>query len=148
MKALVVNGIGVAHALTAVVIGLLSGDEVPADPTAGPSLVGPVWSWEGTIGSEGSTVAPADPTAYTISFADDGSVAVRADCNRGFGTYTSDDASVQIDVAGVTRAFCGEDSLGERYLEQLGFVRTYLIVDGTLLLELMADGGSMRHRTG
>ena len=51
-------------------------------------------------------------------------------------------------MAGVTRAQCEEGSLGDRYLRDLGFVRTYVIEGGLLYLALMADAGTLRHAAG
>jgi heat shock protein HslJ len=148
-RALFAIGIGVAAALVAVGIGVIvSNADDAADQEPLPTLVGPVWQWEALLSGDGTTIAPADPSDYTIEFASDGSIAVQADCNRGFGTYTEDGGSVEITVSGVTRAFCGDDSLSDRYLRDLGFVRTYVFDAGKLYLDLMADGGGLRHRQG
>lgn len=113
-----------------------------------PALVGPVWQWEEYLGGDDSTVAPDDPSKYTIEFRDDGSVSVRADCNRGFGSYAEQGGSLTIDVSGVTQALCEQDSLSDRYLRDLAQVRTYAIEDGKLFLNLMADAGDLRHARG
>ncbi len=148
-KALFVIGIGVAAAFVAIAVGVIVGnDGSSSDPSASPMLVGPVWQWEALLSGDGSTVAPDDPSQFTIEFQSDGSVAVQADCNRGFGTYTESGGSLEIAVSGVTRAYCGDDSLSDRYLRDLGFVRTYVFDEGKLYLDLMADGGGLRHRQG
>jgi len=38
--------------------------------------------------------------------------------------------------------------LSERYLRDLGYVRTYVFSEGKLYLDLMADAGGLRHRQG
>jgi para-nitrobenzyl esterase len=114
--------------------------------TTGSPLVGVVWEWEELLSSDDSTITPDDPSSYTIEFEDDGSVSVRADCNSGFGTYEAEGESLVIDVRGPTRAQCQPGSLSDRFLTDLGFVRAYVIEDGTLFLDLMADAGTMRFR--
>jgi heat shock protein HslJ len=93
-------------------------------------------------------VVPDDPSRYTIEFAADGSVAVRADCNRGFGTYAEAAGALTIEVSGLTRAQCEEGSLSDEYLRDLVDVRTYVIEGGALYLDLMADAGTLRHGQG
>jgi para-nitrobenzyl esterase len=114
-----------------------------ADDSNDTTLVGVVWEWEELLGNDDSTITPDDPSEYTIEFEDDGSVSVEADCNSGFGTYEASGESLTIDVRGTT-AQCEPGSLSDRYLADLGFVRAYLIEDGSLFLDLMADAGTMR----
>jgi hypothetical protein len=40
-------------------------------------------------------------------------------------------------------AYCGDESLDQRYLERLGNTATYVMVDDTLYLNLTLDSGNM-----
>jgi heat shock protein HslJ len=142
-RAVLVVGLGIALAIGVIVIAVVSAGGDGA--RTGTSLVGTEWQWQALVGGDGSAIAPGDPSSYTIEFADDGSVAIRADCNRGTGSYSATAGSLTIEVGGVTRALCSEGSLSDRYLRDLGFVRTYVIEDGTLHLNLLADAGNLVH---
>jgi para-nitrobenzyl esterase len=120
-----------------------SGSSSSSTSSESTGLVGPVWEWEEFLGSDDSTIAPDDPSQYTIQFSEDGSVSVEADCNAGFGTYEEAGGSLTIELGGVTLAQCEPGSLSDRFLRDLGYVRTYVIDDGELFLNLMADGGDM-----
>jgi para-nitrobenzyl esterase len=149
VRALVLVGVGAALAAFAIAVGVI-GSATTSDggSSSNDTLVGPDWQWEELVENDGTTVAPGDPSKYTVQFAADGSVTVQADCNRGLGTYTVGPETLTIEVTGVTRAACPEGSLGDRYLRELGFVRTYLIENGKLYLGLIADAGTLRHEAG
>jgi heat shock protein HslJ len=148
-KAFFALGVGLLLAAFVVVVGVVgSDDDGPEASDSEVALVGPVWQWEEFLGNDDSSVVPDDPSRYTIEFATDGSVAVRADCNRGFGTYTEASGALAIEVSGLTRAQCEEGSLSDEYLRDLADVRTYVIEEGRLYLDVMADVGTLRHAQG
>jgi para-nitrobenzyl esterase len=126
------------------VAGIIAWADDSGSLPASSSLVGPAWEWEEFLGGDDSIVTPDDPSQYTIEFAEDGSVAIQADCNRAFGTYEADGESLVIEVGGVTQAACPPESLSDRFLQDLGFVRTHVLEGGELFLNLMADAGDMR----
>src|SRR3712207_3853085 len=73
-------------ALVAVALALFvqtSHAQIPAE------IVGVEWQWRGTLLVDGTIVRPADPSLYTLEFRADETAAVRADCNRGSGSYTT-----------------------------------------------------------
>ncbi len=121
--------------------------EVPAGASvapAAPEFVGATWNWEEFIDNAGGqTVKVADPASYTVTFAEDGTVAMKADCNQAAGTFTLDGSNLTVTVGPVTLAMCSAESLGEQFLVNLTSVATAAVQDGKLLLELMADGGTM-----
>jgi heat shock protein HslJ len=148
-KAFFALGVGLLVAAFVVVVGVVGSDGDGAEASDSEvALVGPVWQWEEFLGNDDSSVVPDDPSRYTIEFATDGSVAVRADCNRGFGTYAEAAGALTIEVSGLTRAQCEEGSLSDEYLRDLVDVRTYVIEGGALYLDLMADAGTLRHGQG
>lgn len=103
-----------------------------------PVLPGVVWQWVSLEVDGEETERAKDPSAYTLTFNEDGSVAVRADCNRGNGTAKVDGDKVRI-TAAITRMFCGEDSQDAIFLDAVDQARTFAIHDGTLRLT-QADG--------
>ena len=85
--------------------------------------------------------APESGTRYRLHFGVDGSVAVEADCNRASGSISVfDPPRLQFSDLGTTLAFCGPASISERFLSELGWVRSYVYRDGHLYLATMADG--------
>ncbi|WP_312914022.1 META domain-containing protein [Candidatus Competibacter phosphatis] len=72
----------------------------------------------------------------------DGRVELRADCNRGQGSW-SEPAPGQLRFGRLvtTRVMCPSKSLSDRFIRGLGDVRSYLFRGGRLYLSLMADGG-------
>jgi heat shock protein HslJ len=107
------------------------------------SLVGTVWQWTVFQSSDESEIVPEDPTRFTIEFIDDHTVAVGVDCNRGRGVYTRNGSEIDIDIQMLTRAYCGEDSLHDQYLEFLDQAVSVVFVDGGLHLSFPMDAGIM-----
>ncbi|MGH2560003.1 MAG: META domain-containing protein [Thermomicrobiales bacterium] len=105
------------------------------------ALTGVVWAWQGFQGGDDSEIVPDDPANYTIQFMPDGSVAVLADCNRGRGTYTADDAQIDISAIALTRMGCPPGSLGIDFATDLEAVNTFVFRDGNLYLALPVDSG-------
>ena len=111
--------------------------------TVRPALTAVVWEWREFRGGDDSVVAPDHPEHYTLTFLDDGKLAVRADCNRASGDFTVDGSSLELNAAAMTRAMCSPKSLSERFVRDLGDVRSHVFRDGNLYLALMADAGIM-----
>jgi len=66
---------------------------------------------------------------------------VRADCNLGTGSWTSESAGqLQFGEIAATQALCPPGSLHDRYMAQFPWVRSYVTKDGGLFLATMADG--------
>jgi para-nitrobenzyl esterase len=107
------------------------------DPLAGTS-----WQLVRFQSGDDSVLTPDDRTKYTIALDADGSVAVRVDCNRGRGTWTSSGPNqLQFGPLALTRALCPPGSLHDQIVRQWGNVRSYVLKGGRLFLSLMADGG-------
>jgi heat shock protein HslJ len=84
-----------------------------------------------------------DAENYTITFMDDENVSIKADCNMVLGTYTVSGSSMTIQTGPSTLAFCGEESQDVFYLGLIAQVGSYEIEDGSLLLGLADDAGTM-----
>lgn len=113
-------------------------DEAAAT-TAADALAGTTWQLA-RIRAADDAVEPRNPAEYTLRFDSDGRVAVRADCNRGGGGWTTDGASLTFGPLAMTRAMCPPGSLHDRFVAQLAQVRSYRLEDGRLHLATAADG--------
>lgn len=108
--------------------------------TFSPSLTGVVWQWHETQMMNGDIITPANPENYYLSFSDDGSVVGQIDCNRAFGSYTTDGTGITLMLA-TTRMFCGDDSQDATYAAHLAEVSSFVIRDGKLALAMPMDSG-------
>lgn len=122
---------------------------VAAAQADGNPLVGTAWQLNAiqSMDDAQGTTRVAEPDRFTLEFGRDGRAVLRLDCNRGTArwqaTPAADGNSGRIEfgpIAG-TRALCPPPHLDERIVRDLGYVRGYLLRDGTLHLSLMADGG-------
>jgi heat shock protein HslJ len=118
--------------------------EPAAETAADPRLLGVQWHWEEFQDTAGiNSFNVPDPNDYKIFFNADGTANIKADCNTVQATYETDGSSLSISMGPSTMAFCGEESLDQIYLAQLDQVVSYVIQDGILHLNLMADAGNM-----
>lgn len=121
-----------------------------AAPAAGawsdevPRIAGVLWTWQQTQMSDGTSLAPDDPTRYTLELLPDGRAAVRADCNRGAGPYTLEGQRITIGSLALTRAACLPGSLERTLVAQLGQAAIAFSRGPDLYLDLAADSGTMR----
>ena len=117
-------------------------------PAGGPPLLGTEWrlvAFESSKDAIG-TIRPGEDEVYTLQLTPDGSAAMQLSCNRGFGSWTSPDAkaergSLQIKAAGVTMAACPPGAI-TRLPADFEHIRSFVIADGRLHLNLMLDGGN------
>ncbi|MFN8377536.1 MAG: META domain-containing protein [Anaerolineae bacterium] len=113
---------------------------------AAPTLTGTVWEWTGTT-TPVETITVSDPTRYQVEFLEDGSVALQADCNRAFGSYTTtEDGGLTIQVIGSTMAMCPPDSQADQFIQQLSNSAIYFFQDGNLFIDQAMDSGTMQFR--
>lgn len=95
---------------------------------------------------EVGTLRPDDASLYTMQLIEDGTVAMRLDCNRAYGTWMAnpgpgDSGAFEFGPLVVTRALCAPPSMDERIARDAEYVRSFVLQDGRLYLSLMADGG-------
>lgn len=134
--------------LTSMALGPAHGDGKTVDAALAlpAEILGVTWEWLG-LQTPKDQIEVADPASYSVSFAEDGSMALQVDCNRGFGSYTlSADGGISIKPIGVTRMMCPEGSLEQQFSTQLERVTSFFILDGELLLEQPFDSGTLRFR--
>lgn len=109
-------------------------------PSAGALTANP-WQWTSFRDMKQDEVITGD---YTITFYDDGTAAVVADCNTASGTYAlSGDAGISISVRVASPTTCPPGSWSNSFVEYLNFAGLYFVENGRLTIELMADGGTM-----
>jgi heat shock protein HslJ len=117
----------------------------PVITAASDAIVGPVWQWQRTyLGSAPAVVASA-PERYSLSFDGGGRVNVRADCNRGSGSYEVDDTRIKFGAIALTRMACLPASQDAEFLRSLVQATAYTLDRGELVLTL-ADGAAMRFK--
>lgn len=122
-------------------------DQPPATATPTPPdydarLVNITWQWTEFTDPNSQTAIP-DPDNYALVFLADGSFNIIADCNSGSGTYTADGSSMTITIGTMTQVACGEESLSDKFIRNLGDVATYVFDSGRLVLNMKADAGNL-----
>jgi uncharacterized lipoprotein YbaY len=118
-------------AVVLTVTGLSTPSAFSAQPTDGSSLTGVVWQWQHTVTSTNS-MTPDDPSRYTIEFGSDGRGSIRADCNRGSGSYEVTGNQITFGPIATTLAACPPGSLDSDFLRQLDDAGVYT-TDGSRL---------------
>src|SRR3954469_6290673 len=98
-----------------------AGTPAAARPGGGPGAGPPAPAWRG--------VAPAaESLRYTITFANDGTAAIKADCNQVTASYTTTPGgSITITPGPATLAMCPPDSMGQRFVQALSAVNSYSV---------------------
>jgi len=103
-------------------------------------LTGTSWQWVQSVYEGDMVVLANDPTRYTITFNDDGSVQAQIDCNQGRGTYTVDGSNLTFGAITSTRMACPGDSQDGVFAADLAAVTSYMFADGNLHLTTSTDG--------
>jgi len=107
-------------------------------------LVDTTWEWQASTYNDGSRVAAGMPSNYTVRFVDGGTLEIRADCNGVGGSYALSGSMLELTLGSSTEVACPSGSQADVFLRDLAAVVSYTIEDGTLILALDADAGSMR----
>jgi heat shock protein HslJ len=115
-----------------------------SDSTTAPDSTSIEGSWDlqgfQFAGGPVSTV-PASGL-YTADFTAEGQVSARADCNRCSASYSAAGTNLQIGALACTRAYCGELSLFDDYVEALDGATSFDRSSVTLVIRF--PGGSLR----
>ena len=109
------------------------------------ALIGEVWRWEGQSGpTRGEWLEIPHPGRYTLSFVEDGSYMIRADCNTGNGGYTVNGDEIEFGLGALTEMACDSNSLERRFLRSLKEVRDFSRDGESLVFHFGGDKGEMR----
>ncbi len=110
------------------------------------TLVGPNWGWVGTLYRDLPKVEVPDPARFTLAFQPGGRANVRADCNRGGGSYTADAHRLEFGPMALTKMRCEYASADREFLRGLEAASEWSIRDGELVVILKLETGTMRFR--
>ena len=137
-------------AATAVAAVMSAGaSAVAGEPAADNPLAGTSWrllEFQSMDDAQGTT-RPDDPSLYTMTLNEDGTVNMRLNCNRANGVWKIDPSADPLNGSFVfgplamTKALCPPPSMDELVGRQVQHIRGYLLKDGNLYLSLMADSG-------
>lgn len=125
-------------------VPMRDGGQIPEAASTEPGPLGQ-WEWVSFQGMDDSLLAVDDPVRYRLEIREDG-MTLLADCNRGTAGVQLDGSSLAFTQLAITRMACPPESLDQRYLGYLEYVRGWVIENGDLYLSLMADGGIMGFR--
>ncbi|MBO9519614.1 MAG: META domain-containing protein [Porphyrobacter sp.] len=116
--------------------------------SAGPKLVGTEWHLDHFQSSDDSigTIRPKQDEVYTLTLNPDGNITMQLACNRGGGQWTSTDyrkssGSLELKMGFSSMAACPPGNF-DNIAMRLPNVRTFVIQDGLLHLNLMMDAGN------
>lgn len=112
-------------------------------PQPEPELVGTTWQWLGTV-TPVEEFVPTDSSRYLVTFNEDGTATVVADCNNVIMGYTVDGNSLTMLPGPSTLVACPEDSLGTQFVQQLSNAAIYFFQDGELYIDQAMDSGTLR----
>lgn len=108
-------------------------------------LTGSRWQLIEIQSMNDTTEAPNTPSNYMIEFLPQGTVAIKADCNRGTGSWESEaEGMIRFGPIAATRALCSPTSISEAFLGQFEWVRSFTFDEGNLFLATMADGAVLK----
>jgi heat shock protein HslJ len=106
------------------------------------------WQWFAVTSPE-AMAEVTDPTRYTLTFMEDNSLSIQADCNVVLGTYVAgEDGSLSIMLGASTLAACPPDSQDVEFLGYLANARFYFIEEGNLSIEVAEDETTLQFRAG
>jgi heat shock protein HslJ len=110
----------------------------------GNGLTGKTWQLSAvteTVPSFQGVVAEEDRSRYTITFADDCTAAIKADCNNVMATYTTTSGSaIHIVLGPSTLVACPEDSIADEFLAGLSGATASNVHGSGLDLFILDDG--------
>lgn len=110
---------------------------------AAEALKNTAWRWESSDSATGKMTVDK-PENYRIEFKPDGKIFLKADCNGGGGSYTTEENNISFARIFTTKIFCGEKSLDNRFLRGLEAARSFRVEGDTLLIGSEGENATMR----
>ena len=127
---------------TAAVPGMLAAPETPT--TEAPVLAWTAWHLAMIQTGPNAAATPDDPAAFSLVFGEDERVTVITECATASGTLALREAHEVVPNLTISGT-CERRSLPERFLNDLNMASSWVFDDdGTLVLNLAADGGFIR----
>ncbi len=109
-----------------------------------PEITGSLWQLVEVRPMNDIVLAMTEPASYTIAFSADGTVAVRADCNRGTGRFILAGKSLSFERMALTRAACSPQSFSDQFVRALDEVRAVLVTEASLYLFIPRSGSTLK----
>lgn len=134
------RSIGALVIITAIALPLTAANRHHTTTT----LSGTAWQLVSIDARHRGVTSPDDGTKYTLSFGADKRTRIRADCNRGVASWHSTgESDLTFGASRMTKLKCAEESMDERFLNDLAYVRGYSYEDGHLFLTLDDEAGTL-----
>ncbi len=107
-------------------------------------LLGETWQWISLVETmpAAQSVVP-DPENYTLTFNDDSTVSIKADCNVAMGSYEISGDQLNISLGPTTLAECGPESSYNQFLSLLEQAAGVGMGYGNLVITLADEAGQM-----
>jgi len=101
------------------------------------------WKLQSITRPDSTVVSISDPDRFTVQFTDNNRLSLRADCNRGFGGFSSNGNSINVGPVGITKAYCVETApLDDEYVSLLNGDNTVTLTATSL--QLSSARGTLR----
>lgn len=111
-------------------------------------LSGVVWQLVEIQSMDDSTTKPNEGGIYSLEFNADGSVRIQVDCNHGKAMwYSEQSGKLEFSKIATTKMMCTKQSIDQKFLSELSWVRSYVIKEDHLFLATMADGSILEFET-
>jgi heat shock protein HslJ len=93
------------------------------------------WQAVSLIETGGHVVTIDEPTRFTADFTSDGRVALRADCNRCVGGYSTAGTGITVGPMACTKAYCSSAPLDTTFAMLVSDATAWTAAKDTLLLQ-------------
>jgi heat shock protein HslJ len=88
--------------------------------TSAAALTG-AWRLQSLTRPDSTVVPVSEPDRFTVEFVENNRLALRADCNRGFGGFSTNGNTISLGPVAITKAYCGETApFDDEYVRLLG----------------------------
>ena len=115
-------------------------DQTAADDAG---LTSNAYQWVSFTNADGTEGEVPNPEDYVVVMNSDGTFNFTADCNVGSGAYEyNEDGSIVFIPGPMTLAFCGDDSLDQRFLDNLRGTTSFTVDDDGNVTAELNDGGT------
>ena len=116
---------------------------VAACSSSAEKLTGPTWQLSSVtekVPAFQGVVPPEEQSRYNTTFNEDGTAAIKADCNNVVATYTTEETNISIVPGPSTLAACPDDSLADKFVAGLSSATTYNVRPSGLTLYILNEG--------